>query len=174
MRTLFSKRGLRIGVLLSETNTILLTIDSDYSNSPRKSLLYINPDRLAEKVKDFYRALKTKTTKLKSVETYFHEIDWYDNMTDIYKTPAVSMSKGQKIPRINYRTHGCIPKDWGVVLIVEFEPLKQKKPITEATKLAIGSLLGLSEMKRFEKKLTKLMSGELPHNRFEIFFYDDE
>jgi hypothetical protein len=175
MRTLFSKSGLRIGVSLSDPNSVSLSIESDYSNSPRKSRLYINPDRLADKVEDFYRVLKTKTTKLTYVRLFFTEIDWYDNMTDMYETPVVLMSKGHKKPRVGYNSHGSIPKDWGVVLIVKFNPIKQKKPITEAIKLAVGSLLNTTDIENIEKTLGKFLSGKLMEKQYlNMSFYEDE
>lgn len=77
MRNVFTSECLQIGTSRMSDGTIRLEISSDYSGSSRKSQLYVNEERLAKQVEDFWKGIKTK--KLQKLQLSFDEIDWYDD-----------------------------------------------------------------------------------------------
>lgn len=151
MKNLFTSECLSIEVARRQENKITLTISSDYSGSSRKSELYVNEERLATALESFWKGIKTKKLFLANVS--FSEIDWYDDMCDVYETPSITIKRGLKKARISHEEHGSIPKDWSVDLICMFEDTTTNTPILEVVKSALGGLFDDYLEKKFVKEL---------------------
>ena len=151
MKNLFTSECLSIEVERRQENKITLTISSDYSGSSRKSELYVNEERLATALESFWKGIKTKKLFLANVS--FSEIDWYDDMCDVYETPSITIKRGLKKARISHEEHGSIPKDWSVDLICMFEDTTTNTPILEVVKSALGGLFDAEFEKKFVKEL---------------------
>lgn len=151
MKNLFTKECLQISVRRTNENNIVLSIESDFSGSDRKSQLYVNEQRLATEVENFWKGTKTK--KLLSMSVSFGEIDWYDDMTDIYETPIIRIERGLKKAKVGYREHGSIPKDWSVDTYFKFADTTTNTPILEVVERALGSYFDADGKKKFVKEL---------------------
>jgi len=151
MKNLFTSECLSIQVARRQENKITLTISSDYSGSDRKSQLYVNGERLATTLESFWKGIKTKKLLLANVS--FSEIDWYDDMCDVYETPSITIKRGLKKAKVGYQEHGSIPKDWSVELICMFEDTTTNTPILEVVKSALGGLFDADFEKKFIKQL---------------------
>jgi len=151
MKTLFTKQGLDISVNKRfDTKHIELSISSDYSDSSRKSQLFVNEQHIGRTIEDFWKSLKTK--KRLRMSASFDEIDWYDNMTDMYETPTFSIGRGLKRVRISSRSHGSVPKDWSFNLNVVFEDMERFSPIVDVIQSALGNHLTEKDVKNIRKE----------------------
>lgn len=168
MRNVFTNECLQIGTSRMSDGTIRLEISSDYSGSSRKSQLYVNEERLAKQVEDFWKGIKTK--KLQKLQLSFDEIDWYDDEVDVYETPRFNIQRGLKRVKVNHRTHGSIPKDWGVTLICIFADTTTNTPILEVVKSAVGNLLTSDLEKQFIKELKPFLQKKANYARVEVEF----
>jgi hypothetical protein len=167
IKSLFTQESLSVCVnRLSTDNKISVSISSDYSGSDRKSQLYVNDKRLAEEVETFWKSIKTK--KLLSMSVSFDEIDWYDNMTDIYETPIIRIQRGLKKAKIGSQDHGSIPKDWGVDLYCTFADTTTNTPILEVVKGALGSHFDTKAEKEFIKALKPLLQKKVSGARWHV------
>jgi hypothetical protein len=156
IKSLFTQNELSVHVnRLTQEDKIRICISSDYSGSDRKSQLYVNDKRLAEEVETFWKSIKTK--KLLSMSVSFGEIDWYDNMTDIYETPIVRIERGLKKAKIGAQEHGSIPKEWSVDMYCTFADTTTNTPILEVVKSALGSYFDAKAEKEFIKALKPLL-----------------
>ena len=144
-----------------------LTIMSDYTGSQRKSQLWVNDKALAKEVEDFWKSIKTK--KLVYTSASFDEIDWYDNMTDIYETPIAYIQRGLKKARLKYRSHGSIPKEWSFGLRCAFNATNAIGPIMEVVKTALSYKLTPS----MEKEMTKAFRPFLQKKVRSANYYND-
>lgn len=162
----FSKNFLCISVGRTEGTDFNLSINSDYSDSQRKSQLYVNEKRLAEQVERFWKSIKTK--KLVGVTISFDEEDYYTNETDMYTTPVVNIRRGLKKARIGTQTHGSIPKEWGFVLTCGFKDTTTVTPIIEAVKAALGSYFTEKYEKEFRKELRPFLQKKTTYANFSI------
>ena len=151
MRNVFTNECLSIGTIRLSDGTIRLEIGSDFSGTHRKSQLYVNEDRLGKAVEDFWK--NTKTKKLQKMRLSFEEIDWYDDEVDVYETPIFNFQRGLKRVKIIHKTHGSIPKDWGVSLMCIFADTTTNTPILEVVKSALGNLLTPDREKQLIKEL---------------------
>jgi hypothetical protein len=157
----FRNDSLQISLKRYETTTVnklVLTIDSDYSGSERKSQLYVDEKRLSEQVEKVWRSIKTK--KLLSINLYFDEIDWYDSMTNIYHTPVIKIERGMKKIKIGYREHGSIPKDWSINFTAVFSNTKVVTPIIEVVKSVLSPYFTPSMEKDFTKLIRTVLQGK--------------
>lgn len=168
MRNLFTNECLSIGTSRLSDGTIRLEIGSDYAGSNRKSQLYVNADRLAKEVEDFWKGIKTK--KLQKLNVSFSEIDWYDDEVDVYETPSVSIQRGLKRAKVSHRTHGSIPKEWSVDLTCVFLDTTTNTPIIEVVKSALGRLYTSEVEKQFVKQLKPFLQKKANYARFEADF----
>jgi hypothetical protein len=167
IKSLFTQDTLSVHVnRLSTDNKIRVNISSDYSGSDRKSQLYVNGKRLAEEVETFWKSIKTK--KLLSMSVSFNEIDWYDNMTDIYETPIIRIERGLKKAKIGSQDHGSIPKEWGVDLYCTFADTTTNTPILEVVKSALGSYFDAKAEKEFIKALKPLLQKKVTSARWQV------
>jgi hypothetical protein len=167
IKSLFTQDTLSVHVnRLSTDNKIRVNISSDYSGSDRKSQLYVNGKRLAEEVETFWKSIKTK--KLLSMSVSFNEIDWYDNMTDIYETPIIRIERGLKKAKIGSQDHGSIPKEWGVDLYCTFADTTTNTPILEVVKSALGSYFDTKAEKEFIKALKPLLQKKVTSARWQV------
>ena len=164
MRNLFTRECFNIRVTTKD-ETIRVYVSSDYSGSSRKSQLYVNEERLQQEVELFWKGTKTK--KLKEMLVSFDEIDWYDDEVDVYETPRVSMSRGNKKSRVSHSRHGSIPKDWSVELGLLFEKTT-KKPILDTIKSLTDKFLSTKDIKVLEKGLTQVLQGKTQSYTFEL------
>jgi hypothetical protein len=156
IKSLFTQNELSVHVnRLTQEDKIRICISSDYSGSDRKSQLYVNDKRLAEEVETFWKSIKTK--KLLSMSVSFGEIDWYDNMTDIYETPIIRIERGLKKAKIGAQEHGSIPKEWSVDMYCTFADTTTNTPILEVVKSALGSYFDTKAEKEFIKALKPLL-----------------
>lgn len=152
MRNYFVRDYLSISVeRLSTDNQLRLSISSDFTGSSRKSQLYLNEKRLAGDVESLWKSIKTK--KLLKLSVGFGEIDYYDNMTDMYEVPYATIERGLKKARIGFSSHGSIPKDWSCDLVMRFADTSANTPIMEAVKATLGSMFTPKLEKEFVKKL---------------------
>jgi hypothetical protein len=161
MRNLFTRECLTIQVARRQENKIALTISSDYSGSDRKSQLYVNEQRLATEVESFWKGIKTKKLLLANVS--FSEIDWYDDMCDVYETPSITIKRGLKKARISHQEHGSIPKDWSVDLFCMFDDTTTNTPILEVIKSALGGYFNADYEKKFVKELKPFLQKKTNH-----------
>jgi hypothetical protein len=168
MRNLFTNECLTISTSRLSDGTIKLEINSDFKGSSRKSELYVNEERLAKEVEDFWKATKTK--KLQKLRVYFDEIDWYDDEVDVYQTPIVTIERGLKRAKVSHRNHGSVPKDWGVVMTCVFLDTTTNTPIIEVVKSALGSLYTSDVEKQFVKELKPFLQKKASYATFESEF----
>lgn len=154
---LFKKDTLQISVNRKE-NKVYVEISSDYINSNRKSQLYVSGDRLGEQLLNEWK--RCKTSKLKRMMVSFYPIDHYDDMTDIYETPIVSMERGLRKYKLEHSEHGSIPKEWGVEVIMKFEDIQTKKPIKDCITNVLGSLFDTELQKKFDKVCNPVIVGK--------------
>jgi hypothetical protein len=159
LRNVFTKECLEIGVTRLTDGTIRLNIGSDFSASSRKSELYVNERKLSENVETFWKGIKTK--KLQKLQLSFTEIDWYDDEVAPYETPIFSIGRGLKKAKITHRTHGSVPKDWGVDLNCIIADTTTNTPIMEIVKSALGSLLTSDLEKEFIKELKPFLQKKV-------------
>lgn len=156
MRQNFVQNGLHIGINRdSDGNTIFLDITSEYSRSNHKGQLWVNSKNLAEQVESLWKSIKTK--KLTRLVVGFDEIDWYDDMTDIYYTPLIKIERGLKKAKQLEREHGSIPKDWSIYLRAVISDTTTKTPILEVIKKTLGSYFTPALEKEFLKKLKPVL-----------------
>ena len=151
MKNLFTSECLSIQVARRQENKITLTISSDYSGSDRKSQLYVNGERLATTLESFWKGIKTKKLLLANVS--FSEIDWYDDMCDVYETPSITIKRGLKKAKVSHQEHGSIPKDWSVDLFCVFADTTTNTPILEVVKSVLVGLFDAEFEKKFVKEL---------------------
>lgn len=161
MKNLFTNEELSINVARRQENKISVTISSDYSGSDRKSQLYVNEERLATALEFFWKGIKTKKLLLANVS--FSEIDWYDDMCDVYETPSITIKRGLKKAKIGYDDHGSIPKDWSVELHCVFADTTTNTPILEVVKSALGSFFNAEYEKKFVKELKPFLQKKVNH-----------
>jgi len=168
MKQNFTKECLEIFIeRKSDDQRMIVCLSSDFSGSDRKSKLYVNEKRLAENVEYFWKSIKTK--KLLRMNVHFSELDYYDNMIDIYTTPKVSIERGLKRARISEREHGCIPKEWGFNLIAVIADTTTNTPVLEVVKKALGSYLTPDYEKAFIKKLRPLLQKKTTSLQFSMY-----
>ena len=168
MRNLFTNECLQIGTSRLSDGTIKLEISSDFSGSSRKSQLYVNEERIAKQIEDFWKGTKTK--KLLKLQVSFDEIDWYDDEVDVYETPRFNIQRGLKKVKVGHRTHGSVPKDWGVVLSCIFLDTTTNTPILEVVKSAVGHFLTSDLEKQFIKELKPFLQKKANYARVEVDF----
>jgi hypothetical protein len=108
------------------------------------------------------------------LNTWFGEIDWYDNMTDIYTTPMAGISRGLKRARLEYKEHGSIPKDWSFNLGVVFTDMTTSTPIMEVVKAALGSKVTKDVEKQLVKALKPLLHKEKNRIRYDFPEVEDK
>ena len=168
MRNLFTSECLQVGTSRLSDGTIKLEIGSDYSGSSRKSQLYVNEERIAKAVEDFWKSIKTK--KLQKLQVSFDEIDWYDDEVDVYSTPVVGIQRGLKRAKITDQTHGSVPKDWGVVLNCVFLDTTTNTPILEVVKSALGGKFTSDLEKQFVKELKPFLQKKAKYANVEADF----
>lgn len=160
LNNLFTQDELSVSVnRLNQDNKIRLSISSDFSGSSRKSQLYVNEKRVAEDVESFWKGIKTK--KLLAMSVSFSEIDWYDDMTNMYETPIVRIERGLKKAKVGFKDHGSIPKDWSVDMYATFADTTTNTPILEVIKSALGSKFDATAEKEFIKALKPFLQKKV-------------
>lgn len=147
----FTLSSLEISLSRLSDGNIVLSISSDYSRSDRKSRLYVNESSLANEVEYLWKRIKTK--KLLKISVSFYEIDWYDNLTNIYETPIVKIERGQKKSRVSYSEHGSIPKEWGICLYALISDTSTNSAVLEVVRETLGSMFTDTMEKELKKKL---------------------
>ena len=173
MRNYFDKETLMVNVSKSENN-VHVRISSDYAQSNHKGRLYVNPTNLERDVKVIWDIAKGSTTKINGLSAYFGEIDYYDNMTDVYYTPTVRFTKGKRVSQMGEREHGSIPKDWEFVLSATFSPLKSSTPIIQFVTEAIGRFMSKEDIARLTKDVKSCLSNKKSNDvYFELVQYAD-
>jgi hypothetical protein len=158
MNHLFVEDYLSIHVQRTLNDELVISVSSDYSQSERKSSLYVNPDYVSKLVETAWKSIKTK--KLKRIQLYFSEIDWYDDMTNIYYTPVVTMRRGARKCNVSSKDHGSIPKDWQVNVRALMADTKTTTPITEVLKVVLGKMFTPNVEKDFISKLRPVLRKE--------------
>jgi hypothetical protein len=159
MINLFTTECLSIQVGRRQENRIGVSISSDYSGSDRKSQLYVNEERLANQLESFWKGIKTKKLLLANVS--FSEIDWYDDMCDVYETPSITIKRGLKKARVGHDEHGSIPKDWSIELYLGFDDTTTNTPILEVVKKALGGFFNAEYEKKFVKELKPFLQKKV-------------
>ena len=166
LKNLFTKESLSVSVNRMQEDKIRLCISSDFSGSSRKSQLYVNEERLSVDVESFWKGIKTK--KLLGMSVSFSEIDWYDDMTDMYETPIIRIQRGLKKAKVSHRDHGSIPKDWSVDVYFTFADTTTNTPILEVVKSALGSYFDAEAEKAFTKALKPFLQKKVTHASWEV------
>jgi len=166
MKNNFTKECLHIDLARVSDNEINLGISSDFSGSQRKSPLYVNEKRIAEQVERFWKSIKTK--KLVILSVGFGECDYYDNMTDVYETPVVSIKRGLKKARIGEQSHGAIPKEWSFDMSCRFKDTTTSTPILEVVKQALGSFFTEKHEKELKKALKPFLQKKVRYANWEL------
>jgi hypothetical protein len=165
MKNLFTNDCLSVSVNRLQEDKIRLCISSDFSGSSRKSKLYVNEERLSNDVESFWK--NTKTKKLLGMSVSFGEIDWYDDMTNMYETPIVKIERGLKRARVSHKDHGSIPKDWSVDVYFTFADTTTNTPIMEVVKGALGSYFNSEAEKKFIKELKPFLQKKITRTSWE-------
>jgi len=155
MRNLLEKQTLSIGTRQLPSGLIAVDVQSDF-NGYRKSQLYVNEERVGKTIEEFWKRVRSKTTKIESVSAFFNGIDHYDNMTDMYETPTFKIGKGKKKVQIGSDEHGSIPKDWEFELCGVFQPMQQSTPIK--TFIEALDILSTKEVEDVMKVIKKSFS----------------
>ena len=168
MRSLFTNECLQIGTSRLSDGTIKLEINSDYSGSSRKSQLYVNEERIAKRIEDFWKSIKTK--KLLKLHVSFDEIDWYDDEVGVYEIPTFNIQRGLKKVKVGHERHGSVPKDWGVTLICVFADTTTNTPILEVVKSAVGNFLTSDLEKQYIKELKPFLQKKANYARVDVDF----
>lgn len=166
LKNLFTKESLSVSVSRMQEDKIRVSIASDFSGSSRKSQLYVNEERLSADVESFWKSIKTK--KLLSMLVSFDEIDWYDDMTDMYDTPVIRIARGLKRAKVTHREHGSIPKDWAVDVCFVFNDTTTNTPILEVVKSALGSHFDAEAEKAFTKALKPFLQKKVTRASWEV------
>jgi hypothetical protein len=166
LKNLFTKESLSVSVSRMQEDKIRVSIASDFSGSSRKSQLYVNEERLSVDVESFWKSIKTK--KLLSMLVSFDEIDWYDDMTDMYETPVIRIARGLKKAKVSHREHGSIPKDWAVDVCFVFNDTTTNTPILEVVKSALGSYFDAEAEKAFTKALKPFLQKKVTRASWEV------
>jgi hypothetical protein len=169
MKNNFTTQCLNINLARVDDNEINLGISSDFSGSERKSRLYVNEKRIAEQIERFWKSIKTKKLIILSVS--FGECDYYDNMTDVYETPVVSIKRGLKKARIGSQSHGCIPKEWSFDMSCRFKDTTTSTPILEVVKQALGSKFTEKHEKELKKALKLFLQKKVRYANWELEEY---
>lgn len=129
----------------------IVRIDVVVDLNNRKSQLHIskklaetNYNKVLNKVKIF--------SKFNALSLCYNEIDYYDNLVDIYETPYIHFikGKGKRKPTISSQEHGCIPKDWSQTFTLSLNDPKTIKPI-EIFLLEFGIKLSKKQIKEVRK-----------------------
>ena len=160
MKQYFIQNGLSISIGRTSKGQLSLSISSDYSRSQRKSTLWVDSKRFGQDVEDLWKSIKTK--KLLSVVSFFDEIDYYDNLVDVYETPVARIERGLKKIRMGEHEHGCIPKDWSINMDFSFADTTTNTPILEVVKATLGSYFTPLE-KEFIKGLKPVLQKKQNH-----------
>lgn len=165
MKHNFSKE-ISINFNKSTNGDIRMNISSDYSKSPWKSSLHVNDKSISEDLLNLWRSIKTK--KLLSMNISFDEIDYYDDMTDIYETPTFFIERGLRKARVGNRQHGSIPKAWSFDLSAKFSETKVITPILEVLRATLGTLFTEAHEKSLTKELRPLLQGKKTYVDYNI------
>lgn len=164
----FTKNCLSLTVSRFKSNDgdrVSLDINSDFSGSSRKSQLYVNEDRITSDVERLWKGVKTK--KLMGISTSFGEVDYYDNMTDVYQTPSVMIKRGLRKARVYHRDHGSIPKDWSFDFRALFSDLKTTGPLMEVIKASLSDKITPDDEKKIKKQLLLFLKTGKAYYSFE-------
>ena len=139
---------------------LAVTCSCDYeSDRFRKSELYINEERFKSDVEYLWDVLKRKSTLIQSIDVGFGEIDWYDDMTDIYEVPSFKIGTGLRKAKVYHEEHGSIPKGWSLDVTFKIKNTKTIGPLMECIKSCI--ILTTAEEKELTKKIRKVLKGEV-------------
>lgn len=147
-----------INIFLQKNGSeFILSIEGEYINSSRKSQLYTSEQALCNQLTTFWKSLKTKLVT--EAVLSFNEIDYYDNMTDVYYTPVIGLRRGErKAKLVTENAHGCIPKDWSIELRVTLKTLKSMSAVYELA----GRFIDLTDKvkRQLAKELRPVIKGE--------------
>jgi len=145
----------------STVDGITVNISSDFGNGQNhKCQLYVNEKSLSSEIENCWKSVKDISNKIVGVFVYFNEIDYYDNMTNIYNTPVISIQKGQRIIHIDKKEHGSIPKDWEITLLAKFEKVQRITPIISLIEKVLGPYFTTQMSKDFEKESRSVLQGK--------------
>ena len=164
MENNFNKDYLTISVGRTRENGVSLSITSDYAYSDRKSRLYVNSKGLCSDVERIWKG--RKGSKLQSIVLSFDEIDWYDDMCNVYTTPIVSIGKGSRKAKVGSQQHGSIPKEWGIELEFTFLDTKVVTPLLDAIKSTLGYTFTKDMEKVFKKRFKTFTSADEGSSRY--------
>jgi hypothetical protein len=166
LKSLFEGDYTRIDVEKNEIGgNIVISITDDLADH-RKERIYINEDSLSTDLERFWDRVKRVSSKIKSIGIGFSEIDWYDNMTNIYNVPSFGISRGKRKVTVSHYETGSIPKAWEARIVGAFKPGRVKKPYMEF----VNGILFLSADKRkeVEKALGKVLGGKSQYESIEL------
>lgn len=157
MKKNFVLDSLEISVYRYE-ECIQLDVVSDYSQSSRKSQLFVNENHFTQELEYLWKSIKTK--KLLMANISFGEIDWYTDETDHYEVPSFLIKRGLKRAKVHSHTHWSIPKDWSFQMTFQFADMKASTPMVEVLEKTLGSKFTPKLKKEFLKAIKPLLQGK--------------
>ena len=92
---------------------------------------------------------------------YFSEIDSYNNSDIVYKTPTFSMARGLKKVVLGHKAHNSIPKDWSIVVKMQFADTLSYLPIFEVLEKMLAHKFTTNAKVEVVKKLKSLLHKEI-------------
>lgn len=107
---------------------VVIAVETDLN--ARKEQLFVNEKNAENKFTNILDKVK-KFSKFQKMSLNYNEIDYYDNMVDVYETPYIHFTKGKgkRKPTVSYSQHGCIPKDWSECFTLFLSDPKTIQPI---------------------------------------------
>ena len=168
MKRLFGVNN-EISVSRNSKGDIIVTCSCDYGDL-RKEQLYINDERMASQVKDFWDRIKKESSLVQGLGVGFEEIDWYDSDVDCYEVPYFSIKKGLRKVKVSHDITGTIPKGWQLNVSVRIKATKTMKPIMAVINNCVS--LSTSEEKALQKDIRKVLQGK--QNGMHKDFYDED
>jgi len=135
-------------------SVVRVSVEVELNN--RKSTLHISDKKAEEKFTNLLETVKT-FSKFKKLSLSYNELDYYDNMVDVYDTPYIHFEKGtgKRKPTIDHQEHGAIPKDWSENFDLFLEDPKTMKPIE-----IFLEYFNIKLTPKQEKEIRKAMKGE--------------
>ena len=108
----------------------LVRVDVTIDLDNRKSTLRITDKKAEERFNKILTKVKA-FSKFTNLSLTYNEIDYYDNIVDVYHTPYIHFKKGdnKRKPTVSHCEHGCIPKNWEECFALGLEDPKTIKPI---------------------------------------------
>lgn len=171
MQKYFTGENLSISLDRDTAGNLTLHISGDAALNCRKSKLYVNEERLAKDMEEFWKGCTSR--KVVGASVGFSEIEHYDNITNIYQTPVVSIGRGARKARIRHCEHGSIPKDWSVEVHAKIKPCSVITPLMDIITRTAGRFIAPDKKKDLEAKLRPVIQGKLTRASYWVEYSEE-